>query len=152
LSDARSSATACCSLDEPGKPSSAEAGATRLQDAYFTGGTARQLISQLVRQPDAVLVSAETVRDFQLSPGDQLRLRLQDGPTSRLVLVPFHYAGIVKEFPTAPRDSFFVANASYVAVRTGNPSIGEFLINTDGTTAPPAPSSPPPPAGSSRRC
>ncbi|HEV3292212.1 MAG TPA: FtsX-like permease family protein, partial [Streptosporangiaceae bacterium] len=45
------------------------AGATRLQDAYFSGGTARQLISQLARQPDAVLVSAETVRDFQLNPG-----------------------------------------------------------------------------------
>jgi putative ABC transport system permease protein len=112
------------------------AGATRLQDAYFTGGTARQLISQLARQPDAVLVSAETVRDFQLSPGDLLRLRLQDGRTGRLVLVPFHYVGIVKEFPTAPRDSFFVANASYVAARTGNPSVGEFLINTDGTPPP----------------
>jgi putative ABC transport system permease protein len=112
------------------------AGATRLQDAYFTGGTARQLISQLARQPDAVLVSAETVRDFQLSPGDLLRLRLQDGRTGRRVLVPFHYVGIVKEFPTAPRDSFFVANASYVAARTGNPSVGEFLINTDGTPPP----------------
>jgi putative ABC transport system permease protein len=112
------------------------AGATRLQDAYFTGGTARQLISQLARQPDAILVSAETVRDFQLNPGDLLRLRLQDGRTGRLVLVPFHYVGIVKEFPTAPRDSFFVANASYVAARTGNPSVGEFLINTDGTPPP----------------
>jgi putative ABC transport system permease protein len=112
------------------------AGATRLQDAYFTGGTASQLISQLARQPDAVLVSAETVRDFQLSPGDLLRLRLQDGRTGRLVMVPFHYAGIVKEFPTAPRDSFFVANASYVAARTGNPAVGEFLINTDSTPPP----------------
>ena len=110
--------------------------ATRLQDAYFTGGTARQLISALTRNPDAILVSAETVRDFQLSPGDLLRLRLQDGRTGQLVMVPFHYAGIVKEFPTAPRDSFFVANASYVAARTGNPSVGEFLVNTDGTAPP----------------
>ena len=30
-----------------------------------------------------------------------------------------------------------MANASYVAARTGNPSVGEFLVNTDGT-APPA--------------
>jgi putative ABC transport system permease protein len=110
--------------------------ATRLQDAYFSGGTARELMSALARQPDAILVSAETVRDFQLQPGDLLRLRLQDGRTGQLVTVPFHYAGIVKEFPTAPRDSFFVANASYVAERTGNPGVGEFLVNTDGTAPP----------------
>ena len=42
--------------------------ATRLQDAYFSGGTARQLMSILARQPDAILVSEETVRDFQLNP------------------------------------------------------------------------------------
>jgi putative ABC transport system permease protein len=63
-------------------------------------------------------------------------LRLQDGPNGRLVTVPFRYAGIVKEFPTAPRDSFFVANAGYVAARTGSPAVGEFLVNTDGTSPP----------------
>jgi len=110
--------------------------ATRLQDAYFSGGTARQLMSILARQPDAILVSEETVRDYQLNPGDLLRLRLQDGRTGQLVTVPFHYAGIAKEFPTAPRDSFFVANADYIANRTGNPSVGEFLVNTDGTSPP----------------
>jgi putative ABC transport system permease protein len=110
--------------------------ATRLQDAYFSGGTARELISALARQPDAILVSAETVRDFQLNPGDLLRLRLQDGRTGQLITVPFHYAGIVKEFPTAPRDSFFVTNASYVAERTGTPAVGEFLVSTDGTAPP----------------
>ena len=76
------------------------------------------------------------MRDFQLNPGDLLRLRLQDGRTGKLVTVPFHYAGIAREFPTAPRDSFFVANASYVAERTGNPSVGEFLVSTDGTSPP----------------
>jgi hypothetical protein len=30
------------------------------------------------------------VRDFQLSPGDLLRLRLQDSRTGRLTMVPFH--------------------------------------------------------------
>ena len=29
--------------------------------------------------------------------------------------MPFHYVGVVNEFPTAPKDSFFVANAAYVA-------------------------------------
>jgi putative ABC transport system permease protein len=111
-------------------------GATALQDAYFTGGTARQLIGSLAARPDAILVSAETVHDFQLNLGDLLRLRLRDGRTGQLVIVPFHYAGIVNEFPTAPRDSFFVASASYIAAHTGDASVGEFLVTTDGTPPP----------------
>jgi putative ABC transport system permease protein len=57
------------------------AAATSLQDAYFQGGTAAHLMDVLARRPDAILVSAETVKDFQLSPGDLLRLRLQDART-----------------------------------------------------------------------
>ena len=53
-------------------------------------------MSILARQPDAILVSEETVRDFQLNPGDLLRLQLQDGRTGKLVTVPFHYAGIAR--------------------------------------------------------
>jgi putative ABC transport system permease protein len=47
--------------------------------------------------------------------------------------VPFRYAGVVTEFPTAPRDSFLVANAAYVAQRTGAATIGTFLVDTGGT-------------------
>ncbi|WP_020576278.1 FtsX-like permease family protein [Actinopolymorpha alba] len=105
----------------------------RLQDAYFAGGTAKDLLGRLARQPDAILVSAETVHDYQLHPGDLIRLRLVEARTHRQLVVPFHYVGVVKEFPTAPKDSFFVTNASYVARRTGNPVVGEFLLTTDGT-------------------
>jgi putative ABC transport system permease protein len=77
-------------------------------------------------------VSAETVKDFQLHPGDLLNLRLQDSLTKQFKIVPFHYAGVVKEFPTAPKDSFFVANASYVAQRTGSDAVGSFLVDTGG--------------------
>jgi putative ABC transport system permease protein len=106
---------------------------TALQDTYFQGGTARQLMDTLATQKDSVLVSAETVRDFQLHLGDQLRLRLQDGRTTQLVTVPFRYAGVVTEFPTAPSDSFLVANADYVAEKTGNGTVGAFLVDTGGT-------------------
>jgi putative ABC transport system permease protein len=106
--------------------------ATALQDAYFTGGTADGLMRTLAARPDSILVSAETVKDFQLSLGDLLNLRLQDGRTKQFTTVPFHYAGIVKEFPTAPKDSFFVANASYVARRTGSDAVGAFLVDTGG--------------------
>ncbi|MDP9294206.1 MAG: ABC transporter permease, partial [Actinomycetota bacterium] len=40
--------------------------------------------------------------------------------------------GVAKEFPTAPRDSFFVANASYVAKATGSDAVGTFLVQTRG--------------------
>jgi putative ABC transport system permease protein len=108
--------------------------ATSLQDAYFAGGTARALIGRLASQPDGVLVSAETVRDFQLQPGDPLTLRLQDGRTKAYRAVRFRYLGVAKEFPTAPRDSFLVANAAYVATATGSDAVGDFLVDT---TAPP---------------
>ena len=108
--------------------------AGRLQDAWFQGGTAQGLMTRLATRPDSVLVSAETVKDFQLHPGDLLRLRLQDLLTKHFRTVPFHYAGVVKEFPTAPTDSFLVANARYVAHATGSDAIGSFLIQTGGSS------------------
>ena len=41
---------------------------------------------------------------------------------------------MAKEFPTAPRDSFLVANAAYVAKATGSDAVGTFLVQTDGTS------------------
>jgi putative ABC transport system permease protein len=73
------------------------------------------------------------VSDFQLHPGDRLNLRLQDGRTKAFKTVPFRFLGIVKEFPTAPKDSFFVANEQYVSRATGNNAVGTFLVQTDGT-------------------
>ncbi|MGH2910066.1 MAG: FtsX-like permease family protein, partial [Solirubrobacteraceae bacterium] len=106
----------------------------KLQNAWFLGGTASGLMRVLARQPDAILVSQETVHDYQLHPGDRLNLRLQNGRTHRLITVPFRYEGVALEFPTAPKDSFFVANQSYVTARTGSAAVGRFLIQTDGTS------------------
>ncbi len=109
----------------------------RLQDAYFNGGTARGLMDVLAKRPDAALVSFETVKDFQLTPGDTINLRLQDGATKQYVQVPFTYSGVVKEFPTAPSDSFIVANADYIAKMTGSDHVGTYLLDTahGGSTA-----------------
>ncbi|MGC0416455.1 ABC transporter permease [Embleya sp. AB8] len=104
-----------------------------LQDAYFAGGGSKELMATLARRPDALLVSAETVKDFRLNPGDTVNLRLRDDRTQELRTVPFHYAGIVKEFPTAPKDSFFVANADYITRVTGSDAVGAFLIDTGGS-------------------
>lgn len=43
---------------------------------------------------------------------------------------------MVSEFPTAPKDSFFVANATYIAQRTGSDAVGAFLVNTGGQHSP----------------
>jgi putative ABC transport system permease protein len=107
--------------------------AGKLQNGWFSGGSASSLMHALAARPDGVLVSQETVHDFQLRPGDQLRLRLQDGRTKQFKTIPFHYVGVAKEFPTAPRDSFFVANQSYVAKATGSDAVGAFLVQTDGS-------------------
>ena len=104
---------------------------TALRDSYFQGGTARALMNTLAAKPDSILVSAETVKDYQLATGDLINLRLRDSH-NQLITVPFHYAGIVSEFPTAPKDSFFVANASYLAARTGSGAVGALLVDTGG--------------------
>ncbi|CAN5372862.1 FtsX-like permease family protein [soil metagenome] len=106
--------------------------ATALQDAYFPGATAAGLMHTLAAKPDSILVSAETVHDFQLQLGDPITLRLVDGLTHQQKPVVFHYAGVVTEFPTAPKDSFFVADAGYVAAQTGSNEVGAYLIDTGG--------------------
>lgn len=106
--------------------------ATAVQDSYFPGSTARAVMATLAAHPDSLLVSAETVTDFQLKTGDPITLRLIDAATHQPRPVIFHYAGIVTEFPTAPKDSFFVANAAYLAAQTGSSAPGEFLVDTGG--------------------
>jgi len=106
--------------------------ATALRDSYFSGGTAGQLMTTLATKSDSILVSAETVKDYQLNIGDLINLRLVDGRTHQRITVPFHYVGVVSEFPTAPKDSFFVANAGYLAQRTGDSSAGTLLVDTGG--------------------
>ena len=106
----------------------------KLQNGWFAGGTAAGLMKILATQPDAILVSAETVHDYQLHPGDTIRLRLQNGHTKQVTTIPFRYEGVAKEFPTAPKDSFFVANQNYIAARTGSGAVGSFLVQTDGTS------------------
>src|SRR5207237_344716 len=51
--------------------------ATPMSNAFFGGGNAQQVLATLASHPDGALVSDETVRDFQLQPGNLLRLRLQ---------------------------------------------------------------------------
>ncbi len=75
------------------------------------------------------------MKDFQLNPGDQLNLRLQSAKDHQYHVVPFHFIGIVREFPTAPKDLFLVANASYIAQQTGTGAAETVLLRTTGDPA-----------------
>ncbi|MDR5753042.1 MULTISPECIES: FtsX-like permease family protein [unclassified Caballeronia] len=108
--------------------------ATRMADAYFEGGNAQRSLEVLAQYPDGILVSEETVKDYQLHPGDEINLRLQNANDHQYHVVPFRFVGVVREFPTAPRDSFLVANAGYIARQTGT-SVAEIVLLK--TTAPP---------------
>jgi putative ABC transport system permease protein len=109
--------------------------ATPMSDAYFQGGTAKQLLATLKSHPDGLLVSDETVKDFELQPGDTIKIRLQSASDHQYHEVPFHYVGVAREFPTAPHDSFLVANSDYVAKMTGSPSFETLLVRTSQSPA-----------------
>jgi putative ABC transport system permease protein len=108
--------------------------ATRMADAYFEGGNAQKSLDLLAQYPNGILVSEETVKDYQLHPGDEINLRLQNASDHQYHVVPFRFVGVVREFPTAPRDSFLVANAGYIARQTGTSAAEIVLLKT---TAPP---------------
>ena len=104
--------------------------ATVMSNAYFKGGDAQATLGALSTHLDGVLVSEETVRDFQLQVGDRINLRLQSAKDNRYHTVPFTFVGVAREFPTAPKDSFLVANAGYIARQTGIGAAEVVLLKT----------------------
>src|SRR5262249_32822118 len=99
---------------------------TTLSDAYFSSPAADTL-KRLADAPDAALVSEETVQDFQLEEGDTINLRLMSASDHQYHPVAFKFIGVAREFPTAPKDSFIVANAAYVAKMTGS-DVSEYVL------------------------
>jgi putative ABC transport system permease protein len=109
--------------------------ATRMSNAYFAGGSASASLALLTRYPNGVLVSEETRQDFQLNPGDYLDLRLQFASNHHYHTVPFRFIGVVREFPTAPTDSFLVANSTYIERQTGSDAREVVLVRSSGDPA-----------------
>jgi putative ABC transport system permease protein len=102
--------------------------AADLSNAFFANNDARLTMQKLAARPDGVLLSQETVNDFQLKLGDLVNLRLQNAKDHQYHPVPFHFIGVVREFSTAPKDSFILANEGYVASQTGEPAREILLI------------------------
>jgi putative ABC transport system permease protein len=88
--------------------------ATTLRDSYFLGDSASGAMAKLRSTPDGILVSKETITDYALKQGDLLKLRVLDRSSGRFHVVPFHVAGTVQEFPSAPKDSFMVTNLAHL--------------------------------------
>lgn len=109
--------------------------ATDFPDAYFAGGKAANVLATLAETPNGVLVSQETVQDFQLSVGDTINLRLMNIADHQYHPVPFTFIGVTREFPTAPKDSFLVANAAYIARMTGADTSEYVLMRAKGDPA-----------------
>ena len=105
---------------------------TSLRDSYFLGGSAGQMLARLRARPDGILVSKETITDYSLSLGDLLRLRVLDNRSGRFRIVPFHVVGIVQEFPSAPKDSFMVANLNYLHQVTHDPGPNVVFVRAVG--------------------
>ncbi|WP_155300332.1 ABC transporter permease [Deinococcus kurensis] len=108
---------------------------SRLSNTYFKDMTVKEALATLLTTPNAVLVSQETVNDYNLALGDAIHLRLLNAQTHQYQVVPFTFVGVIREFPTAPKDSFLVANASYLAQRTGNPQAEVALLRVSGDPA-----------------
>ncbi|MEC5324765.1 ABC transporter permease [Aurantimonas sp. A3-2-R12] len=106
--------------------------ATAVEDAYFANKNAAATLKALETNPDGVLVSQETVNDFQLAIGDPIKLRLQNAKTHQYEAISFKFVGVALEFPTAPKDSFLVANASYLATQTGSSAHEVLLVRSLG--------------------
>jgi putative ABC transport system permease protein len=111
------------------------AAATTLHDSYFVGGTAAQILQRLRARPDGIVVSKETITDYSLNLGDLLRLRVLDRRTGGFRTVPFHVVGVVQEFPSAPRDSFMVANLPYLQAHDHGPGPNVIFARAGGDPA-----------------
>jgi len=60
---------------------------------------------------------------------------LQSATDHQYHVVPFRFIGVVREFPTAPKDSFLVANAGYLAQKTGTDAREIVLLRADAHAA-----------------
>lgn len=104
---------------------------TDLSDSFFVGGTARQMMAKLETTPNGILISPEMAKDYDIATGDTVKIRLFDEKNNQYVTVPFQVVGVVREFSTAPKDSFLVANRAFLDQQIGTDNVSLFLLRTN---------------------
>jgi putative ABC transport system permease protein len=105
---------------------------TSLRDSYFIGANAGQVLARLRSTSDGIVVSKETISDYSLRMGDLLKLRVLDRARGAFRIAPFHVVGVVQEFPSAPKDSFMVANLAYLERVTHGPGPNVVFVKASG--------------------
>ena len=102
-----------------------------MSDAFFANGDAAQTLQTLGVHPDGVLVSEETVHDFQLQPGDTVSLRLQFATDHRVPPGAVHLRRGRARVPDRPARLVPRRERDYVAQATGSAAAQMLLIRTD---------------------
>ena len=84
--------------------------ATPISNAFFAGGNAEATLRALASHPDGVLVSEETIMNYQLRIGDPIKLRIQNAQDHQYHIVPFHFIGVIQSFPPPIASLSSIAN------------------------------------------
>jgi putative ABC transport system permease protein len=106
-----------------------------LPDSFFLDGSAAAAVAALRADPAALLVDAELARDFNIQPGDPLKVQLTD-LAGKEVSANFHAAARFRQFPGFPQHVDLVGNLSYYQAVTGQTTVDFFLVRvTDPSEA-----------------
>jgi putative ABC transport system permease protein len=98
-----------------------------LPESFFVDATAAAAVAALRADPAALLVDSELARDFNIQPGDPLKVQLTD-LAGREVSANFHAAARFRQFPGFPQHVDLVANLSYYQAVTGQTAVDFFLV------------------------
>ncbi len=100
-----------------------------LDDAFFSGGTAKAFLAALAAAPDHVLLEAGVADGLKLEVGDRADLLLARG-TKQQRDVRVTVAGLFDRFPGFPEGVQVVANLDYYRAQTGLTNADFFLART----------------------
>lgn len=101
----------------------------------YAPGSAKQVLDALAATPNGVLISVEQAEKYNILVGDPVLLRLYNRVTNQYTDVKTTAVGLFVYFPTSAQDSDFILNRDFMTQSSGNPSMGYFLLKTDGKPA-----------------
>ncbi len=105
-----------------------------LQDSWFLGASADQMMAALRDHPDGVLVNAALADGLKLVPGDDAKVLYGRG-TSQQTRRPATVLGLFTQFPGAPEGTDIVANLDQYQHVTGLKSADLYLLSAADRTS-----------------
>ncbi len=89
----------------------------------------------VLRMVEEGKISVEQAEKYNILVGDPVLLRLYNRVTNQYTDVKATAVGLFVYFPTSAQDSDFILNRDFMTQRSGNSSMGYFLLKTDGKAA-----------------